>query len=71
MRRLDSAQIVKLVTLARHDKTIGLWSALHDGDRAPTDLVEDLLPPRTKLLVREVALVPDASLAKSRGWNGE
>jgi hypothetical protein len=38
MRHLDLTQIVKLVTLARHDKPIGLRSALHDGDCVPADL---------------------------------
>ena len=57
MRRLDPAQIVEIVRLAKHTKAGHPTGALHDSDRLSADRVVDLRPTGGELLGGEVGLI--------------
>src|SRR5258707_1109525 len=58
MRRLNPAQIIKIVALPGHDESVGLRHALQDGHGISADFVEDLRPASLKFLRRKVSLIP-------------
>src|SRR5260370_27608496 len=69
MRGLDAAEIVKIVGLARENKTVGLRGAGQDRNRLVADLVKNYGPSRFEFFRRKISLVIGANLPP-RGRSG-